>query len=211
MHAPLARDIAGSCLLPFARQDHPRAGGEDAAQAAPSAAGRLLVVLADGGHYGRARDAAWAWSQQTRACLVAGTLEHDRALAGFDALCTIWSLADRMHRAWRALEAGDASAAMRLASLARERVEELGDPAETNGRLAERLQARIQALWQIADGLDEADFLAGGRDHEAARDRACATVRQAASHHEAGAISEDELMLVEDLADQRGAQTRWVS
>ncbi len=211
MNAPMPRDIGGGCLLPFVSATHPHPGDQQAARTAPTAAQRLLAVLAEGGESSRVRDGAWGWARHVQESLEAGSLDRERALVSFDLLCATWSLADRLGRAWRALEVGNTAQAMALASLARQRVDELEHAPCTGGPLVERLRARIQALWQLADGFDEAAFLRDCDDQDGARERAAAVVRQASQLAERGALTDEELLLAEDLADRWGATSRWLS
>ncbi len=206
MHEPLSCDIGGTCLLP-----HAVGAGLPGSDDGPRAAWWLLGALSQGAHHGQVRDAAWAQARKVQARFAAGCLERGEALEGFDAICATWSLADRLGRAWRALERADTSNALQLAGLARERLGELEAMSSANLVVIEQLYTRVHALWQLADGLEEASFLRQNGDVVGARDRASALVRHAVSLQEMDLLTEDEALLVEDLGERWGATTRWLA
>jgi hypothetical protein len=195
-----ARTLPGTCSLPV-RPDPTLAGVDPGARAE-----RLLVALAEGAEPSEVRGQAWLAAEALRSRGKDARPERATTLRGFDLLGAIWAACDRLDRGWRWLDMGAPSEAMRAAAAASERVDELEALAPGGAGQTAQLRGRVQALWHLADGLDEVAFLGDSGDREGARDRARQVLRQVEQLAQRGLLTLDEQDIVHAAASRWGAR-----
>jgi len=167
---------------------------------------RLVASLADCAEFDRVRDQAWLLAESVRLAEIEGKLSHRAALRCFDLLGICWAMSERMDRGWRCMDHADARGAMECASNAGQRINALEPLLQGSTGLLERLRGRTQALWHLADALDEATFLADCNDHAGARARAKGLLEQLEVLGERRVLGPDEHDIAESAAARWGAR-----
>lgn len=195
-----AQSLPGTCAQPV-RPD-PRRDAEPPTRRVEG----LLLALAEGGEPAVVRGQAWLAAEALRSAEAAGELDHRLALWGFDLLGAIWTVCDRLERGWQHMDRGESTEAMQAASGTTAPIEEIEALAPSSAGHAARLRARAQALWHIADGLDEAGFLGDCGDHGGARERARRLLQQVEQLGGRGALTLDEQDIASSAASRWGAR-----
>jgi hypothetical protein len=197
-----ARTLPGTCAQP--ERADPR---QEAVPPARRAEG-LLVALAEGAEPAVVRGQAWLAAEALRAAEANGEIDRRLALWAFDLLGALWTTCDRLDRGWRHLDRGQPSTAMQAASGTTGPIEEIEALSRTDAGPAAQLRARAQALWHLADGLDEAGFLVDCGDHRGARDRARRLLLQVEQLSGRGVLTLDEQDIAASAASRWGARPR---
>jgi len=170
------------------------------------AVGTLIMALCDGVDFGRARDRAWLLAESVRMAELDGTLPREAVLRCYDLLGACWALCERMELGWRRMDQAAPSQAMEAAGTASTHLDQLeGHPLASAG-LVMRLRGRVQALWHVADAIDEAGYLAEGGDDAGARARGVQLLDQLEVLAERRALSPDEHDIAEACAARFGAR-----
>ena len=202
--AEQARCISGTCVLPAATLAPSRASEADLAQNTEG----LLSDLGGGADFRAVRDRAWSVAEAVRNAETSGQLPRARALVLYDLVSACWTAADRMAAAWHWLEMGEPAESLQAASSVVQRVDELEALLGAATPPTDRLRGRIQALLQLADGLDEAAFLGDCGDPGAARERANRALGRLAELLDLGRLNPDEQDVAEAAAARWGARSR---
>ncbi len=167
---------------------------------------RLLTALADGIRARLVREGAWTLAENVRRATASGRLDRAASLRCYDLVGETWSACDRMDRTWGHFDRGEWGEALTTAAGASANIDALEADLPASAGTIERLRAYCQALWQLADGLEEALYLSQQGDHRAARARATAVLRLGERLVEDGLLSYDELLCIEDQAARFGAR-----
>jgi uncharacterized protein YvpB len=155
-----------------------------------------LSSLSSAADTAKAKEEAHAVADRVREALEAGEVTPEDAVKLLDAMSYLWNRADELEQGWSALMEGDYDVARGLAKQVADRIRQAADQGFLCDGQRDHLLAQAWRLWNMADGLAQADA-ATGEDRKA---KAHETAELARQYHQYDQITTEQMTSVTDQA-----------